>query len=100
MFKSLSQEFDPIDREILERAFNVAWATVKQTDRLVTGFDNEYKITAVLRSNLIEIAQTKRFSDAEALLDVLLDRLNAGQAVARFCDDATASLVSTFTSRG
>jgi hypothetical protein len=53
----------------------IAWATVKQTDRLVTGFDNDDKLTAVLRSNLIEIAQTKRFSDAEALLDVLLDRL-------------------------
>jgi hypothetical protein len=75
VFNSLSQEFDPLDREILERAFDVAWATVKQTDRLVTGFDNDDKLTAVLRSNLIEIAQTKRFSDAEALLDVLLDRL-------------------------
>jgi hypothetical protein len=32
-------------------------------------------LTAALRSNLIEIAQTKRFGDAEALLDVLLDRL-------------------------
>ena len=32
-------------------------------------------LTAALRSNLIEIAQTKRFRDAEALLDVLLDRL-------------------------
>ena len=75
MFNSLRQEFDPLDREILERAFDVAWATVKQTDRLVTGFDNDDKLTAVLRSNLIEIAQTKRFSDAEALLDVVLDRL-------------------------
>ena len=75
MFKSLGQEIDPLDREILKRAFDVAWATVKQTDRLVTGFDNDDKLTAVLRSNLIEIAKTKRFSDAEALLDVLLDRL-------------------------
>jgi hypothetical protein len=75
VFKSLGQEFDPLDREILERAFDVAWAAVKQTDQLVPGFDNDEKLTAVLRSNLIEIAQTKRFSDAEALLDVLLDRL-------------------------
>ena len=47
---SLGQYFDPLDREILERAFDVAWATVKQTDRLVTGFDNQYKLTAVLRA--------------------------------------------------
>jgi hypothetical protein len=47
VFNSLSQEFDPLDREILERAFDVAWATVKQTDRLVTGFDNDDKLTAI-----------------------------------------------------
>jgi hypothetical protein len=75
VFKSLGQEFDPLDREILERVFDIAWVTVKQTDRLVTSFDNDDKLTAVLRSNLIEIAKTKRFSDGEALLDVLLDRL-------------------------
>ena len=36
MFNSLRQEFDPLDREILERAFDVAWATVKETERLVS----------------------------------------------------------------
>jgi hypothetical protein len=75
VFNSLKQEFDPLDREILERAFDVAWATVKETERLAPCFDNDNNLTAVLRSNLIEIAQMKRFSDAEALLDVLLDRL-------------------------
>ena len=75
MFNSLGQEFDPLDREILERAFDVAWATVKERERLENGLDDDDKLTAMLRSNLIEIAQTKRFSDAEALLDVLLDRL-------------------------
>jgi hypothetical protein len=75
VFNSLRQEFDPLDREILERAFDVAWATVKERERLETGLDDDDKLTAMLRSNLIEIAQTKRFSDAEALLDVLLDRL-------------------------
>jgi hypothetical protein len=75
VFNSLRQEFDPLDREILERAFDVAWATVKESERLVAGFDNEDKLAAALRSNLIAIAQTKRFSDTEALLDILLDRL-------------------------
>jgi hypothetical protein len=75
VFYSLSQDFDPLDREILEQAFDVAWATVKETERLVAGFDNDDNLTAALRSNLIEIAQTKRFGDAEALLDALLDRL-------------------------
>ena len=75
MFSSFRQEFDPLDREILERAFDIAWITVKETKQLDTGFDSTDKLTAVLRSNLIEIAQTKRFSDAESLLDFLLDRL-------------------------
>ena len=75
MFSSFRQEFDPLDREILERAFDVAWVTVKETGGLDTEFDSDEKLTATLRSNLIEIAQTKRFSDAESLLDFLLDRL-------------------------
>jgi hypothetical protein len=74
VFSSFRQEFDPLDREILERAFDVAWVTVKETKRLGNGFDSDDKLTAML-SNLIEIAQTKRFSDAESLLDILLDRL-------------------------
>lgn len=80
MFNSLRQEFDPLDREILERAFDVAWVTVKEMERLDTGSDSDNKLTAVLRSNLIEIAQTKRFSDAEALLDALLNRLRPTMA--------------------
>ena len=71
-FSSFRQEFDPLDREILERAFDVAWATAKERGAIR---DRPRKLTAMLRSNLIEIAQTKRFSDAEALLDVLMDRL-------------------------
>jgi protein-L-isoaspartate(D-aspartate) O-methyltransferase len=34
VFSSFKQEFDPLDREILERAFDVAWATIKVTERL------------------------------------------------------------------
>lgn len=75
MFKSPRHKFDPLDREILERAFDVAWATVKESERLVAGFDNEDNLAAALRSNLIAIAQTKRFSDTETLLDILLDHL-------------------------
>jgi hypothetical protein len=46
VFNSLRQELDPLDREILERAFDVAWATVKETEPLDTGFDNDDKLTA------------------------------------------------------
>jgi hypothetical protein len=75
VFRSFTQESDPLDREILERAFDVAWTTVKETERLSVGIDNDHELKTTLRSNLIEIAQTKRFSDPDALLDMLLDRL-------------------------
>ena len=51
MFSSFRQEFDPLDREILERAFDVAWVTVKETGGLDTEFDSDEKLTATLRSN-------------------------------------------------
>ena len=74
MFKSPRHEFDPLDREILERAFYAAWATVKETDRSVA-FGGDESLASVLRSKLLEIAQTNSFNDAEDLRDILLDRL-------------------------
>jgi hypothetical protein len=77
LFKSLPHDFDPLDREILERAFYYAWTTVKETDRSVA-LDDE-RLAAVLRSKLIEIAQANDPSDAEALRDMLLDCLPASE---------------------
>jgi hypothetical protein len=74
VFKSPRHEFDPLDREILERAFYAAWATVKETDRSVA-FGGDESLASVLRSDLLEIAQTNSFNDAEDLRDILLDRL-------------------------
>ena len=64
MFRSLRHEFYPLDREILERAFDATLA--------VTGGDG---VTAILRSELIEIARLKGLSDPETLRDLLLARL-------------------------
>jgi hypothetical protein len=51
VFKSPRHEFDPLDREILERAFYAAWATVKETDRSVA-FGGDESLASVLRSKL------------------------------------------------
>ena len=75
MFKSPRHDFDPLDREILERAFYAAWATVKETDRSAA-FGGDESLASVLRGKLLEIAQTNTFNDAEELRDILLDRLN------------------------
>jgi hypothetical protein len=77
LFKSLRHDFDPLDREILERAFSSAWATVKQMERSVA-LDDE-RLAANLRSKLIEIAQANSLIDAEVLRDMLLDRLAASE---------------------
>ena len=62
-------KFDPLDREILERAFAAACARVKETKPLVR-----------LRCRLSKIAQTNRFDDAEALRDLLMDYLTSDRA--------------------
>jgi hypothetical protein len=74
MFQSLRRDFDPLDREILERAFCAALATLK-AKRSVSRLNDDEALATILHSKLIEIAQTDSLTDAEALRDVLLDRL-------------------------
>ena len=64
MFGSLRHQFDPLDREILERAFDATLALVAND-----------RIRAVLRKELIEVAESNELSDAETLRDLVLARL-------------------------
>ena len=64
LFRSLRDEFDPLDREILERAFDAALAVI--------GDDT---VKQILRSELIQIAHLNGLSDPETLRDLLLARL-------------------------
>ena len=64
MFRSLRHQFDPLDREILERAFDATLALVAND-----------RITTVLRKELIEVAESNGLSDAETLRDLVLARL-------------------------
>ena len=64
MFRSLRHQFDPLDREILERAFDATLALVAND-----------RITTVLRKELIEVAESNELSDAETLRDLVLARL-------------------------
>jgi hypothetical protein len=64
LFGSLRHQFDPLDREILERAFDATLALVAN-DRIRT----------VLRKELIEAAESNELSDAETLRDLVLARL-------------------------
>jgi hypothetical protein len=77
LFKSLKHEFDPLDREIVERAFDAAWVAIKGNDRSIIAFDNDESLEAGLRRELIQIARVDGpLSNAEDLRDILLDRLS------------------------
>jgi hypothetical protein len=63
--------FDPLDLEILERAFDGALATLKE-DEARADLDSDEELEATLRRELIEIARLNGVNDAETLRDILL----------------------------
>jgi hypothetical protein len=78
LFRSLRDQFDPLDREILERAFEATWSAIK--DKISPAdFDRNEGLEAILRTELIEIAYSNGVSDPECLRDILLARLPAAQ---------------------
>ena len=78
MFRSLRDQFDPLDREILERAFDATWSAVKDQVPPVD-IDSDEGLEAILRRELIETACFDGVSDPETLRDDLLARLPAAQ---------------------
>ena len=76
LFRSLRHELDPLDLEILERAFDATCAAVKENDVSVD-FDSDEGLGAILRRELIEIACFRGVSDPETMRDILLARLPA-----------------------
>ena len=74
LFRSLRHKLDPLDLEILERAFDATSAAVKENDPPID-FDGDDGLEAILRRELIEIACFNGVSDPETLRDILLARL-------------------------
>jgi hypothetical protein len=73
LFRSLRHQFDPLDREILERAFDAAWSAVKDSNSPLD-FDSDEGLETILRRELIAIACVNGVSDPETLRDILLSR--------------------------
>jgi hypothetical protein len=67
--------FDPLDREILERAFDAACAAVKANDPSLE-FNSDEALEAALRREIIEIACSHGVSEAETLRDRVLAHLS------------------------
>lgn len=79
MFRSLRDQFDPLDREILERAFDATWSAVKDQVPCIY-IDSDEGLEAILRRELIEIARLNGVSDLETFRDILLARLPVKEA--------------------
>jgi hypothetical protein len=62
--------FDPLDREILERALHAVYAALEEE------FDSDERLEAALRRELIEIASSNGISDPETLRDLVLASLS------------------------
>jgi hypothetical protein len=70
-FKSPRHELDPLDVEILQRAFDATWAAIKTSGQYFD-FESDEAPEAALRRELIEIARFNGVSDPETLRDILL----------------------------
>jgi frataxin-like iron-binding protein CyaY len=69
--KSPNTELDPLDNEILERAFDAAWDAVKSTCQHFEAESDE-ELEAALRRELIEIARSNGVNDPDALKEIWL----------------------------
>jgi hypothetical protein len=75
--KSVRHKLDPLDQEMLERAFDATWTKVKGKDAV--DFDSDDGLESILRQELIEIACCVLYgvSDPEALRKMLLSQPGA-----------------------
>ena len=69
--------FDPLDREIFERALEAAHAALK-TNLPSDALDSDEALEQALRRELIDIALTAGISDAETLCDFALQAFEQG----------------------
>lgn len=69
-----SNELDPLDNEMLERAFDANWEAIKGSHQRFDA-DSDEELEAALRRELIEIARFNEVSDPETLRDILLASL-------------------------
>jgi hypothetical protein len=70
-FKSPRHELDPLDVEILQRAFEVTWAAIKASGQSFD-FESDEELEAALHREPIKIARFNGVSDPETLRDILL----------------------------
>jgi hypothetical protein len=70
MISNFHRDFDPLDVEILERAFDEAWAAFKEGDTALE-CDCDQALDAALRRELTEIARLYGVTEPDTLRVVL-----------------------------
>ena len=76
MHRKPQRDLDPLDLELMERAFESARAAVKGNNVLTSELECDEELEANLLRELIEIALVNGVSDAETLRDILLTKLS------------------------
>ena len=72
-------DLDPLDNEILERAFDATWEAIKSAAQHLDAESDE-ELEAALRRELVEIAPINGVSDPETLKDMLLASMPPSRA--------------------
>ena len=72
MRSKLKAYLDPLDLELVERAFASARAVARGNHLVTSKLDTDEELEAGLRQELIEIALANGISDAETLRDILI----------------------------
>jgi hypothetical protein len=67
MVRKSNPSFDPLDLEILERAFDGAWTAFKENQ-----FASDAEFEAALHRELTEIAAFNGANDVQAIKDIVL----------------------------
>jgi len=78
-YKSPSNELDPLDNEILERAFDATWDAIKGTGHHFDAESDE-ELEAALRRELIEIARLNGVNDSDTLKDIFFASMPPSRA--------------------
>ena len=79
VYKSTKNALDPLDREILEGAFDATWEGIKGSHQH-SDADSDEELEAKVRRELVEIARLNGASDPETLKDIWLASMPASGA--------------------
>jgi chorismate mutase len=85
-YKLRRNALDPLDNEILERAFEATWEAIKDTHQQ-SNAESDDELEEALRRELIEIARLNGVSDPETLKDILLASMPSSRATQRQSPD-------------